>query len=591
MDFGESFCAHKMCTVKLRQTNSTVFVITLLACLMAMFVTTPVLAQSPGYTDFSSPANLTTVGNAKVPVVNVNKQNVLRLTPDQMSQVGAAWFNIKQPVANGFTTTFTFQLSHAGFPADGIAFVIQNAPVSNELSPGGLSAIGLGGGGIGYDTIPNSLAVEFDTYANGEFNDPNANHVAVQSCGTGPNSVTHSSGEFIAPCQLGINSSFVLPNEGFLSDGSQHTATISYTPPNCADCSGILNVVLDGVNLFVEGVSVNLATLLSLNNGTAYVGFTGGTGAASENNDIVSWNFAPTTITKPAPAGQFTIFNFGTYLYKVRPNQNIDALSVTQVLIAPHSPEDPQSFNPGPNFPGADCIVYSGTAGKCVEFHVTCNSPSNNACSGVNYDVVTSYDVPSSESNITGAGFLKATNQDCPPAVPFDQNIITAFSQIRIDPTTKGSSKPTFSCFAAVQNVMYSPADIDIANLASPRVVTGSNLTYLIPVANFGPNAAQGVTITDTLPAGTTYVSSGLCSLTSGCSVFECSAAAGAVTCTVGSMDRFSVQVMVVVVNVPATVPVGTVLKDTATSSAFNPDPRPADNVATATTLVVNRRY
>jgi hypothetical protein len=212
MDFGESFCAHKMCTVKLRQTNSTVFVITLLACLMAMFVTTPVLAQSPGYTDFSSPANLTTVGNAKVPVVNVNKQNVLRLTPDQMSQVGAAWFNIKQPVANGFTTTFTFQLSHAGFPADGIAFVIQNAPVSNELSPGGLSAIGLGGGGIGYDTIPNSLAVEFDTYANGEFNDPNANHVAVQSCGTGPNSVTHSSGEFIAPCQLGINSSFVLPN-------------------------------------------------------------------------------------------------------------------------------------------------------------------------------------------------------------------------------------------------------------------------------------------------------------------------------------------------------------------------------------------
>jgi hypothetical protein len=33
------------------------------------------------------------------------------------------------------------------------------------------------------------------------------------------------------------------------------------------------------------------------------------------------------------------------------------------------------------------------------------------------------------------------------------------------------------------------------------------------------------------------------------------------------------------------------VLKDTATSAAFNPDPRPADNVATVTTLVVNKRY
>src|SRR4029077_167464 len=126
---------------------------------------------------------------------------------------------------------------------------------------------------------------------------------------------------------------------------------------------GVLNVVLDGVNLFPEGVSVNLATLLNLDNGTAYVGFTGATGAASENNDILSWNFAPTTITLPLTAGQFTTFNFGTYLYKVRPNQNIDALSVTAVDTDPAAfSNDRKTLN---NFPTAQCIVYSGTGGKC----------------------------------------------------------------------------------------------------------------------------------------------------------------------------------------------------------------------------------
>ena len=171
----------------------------------------------------------------------------------------------------------------------------------------------------------------------------------------------------------------------------------------------------------------------------------------------------------------------------------------------------------------------------------------------------------------------------------FDSNIITAFFQTRTDPTTKGSSKPTFSCFAAVQNVTYSPADVDIANVASPKVVTGSNLTYLIPVINFGPSTAQGVNITDTIPTGTTFVSAGLCSFTNGCSANECSVSGGAVSCTVGSMNPFAFEVMVVVVHVTA--PAGTVLKDTATSTAFNPDPRPADNVATVTTYVVNKKY
>jgi len=116
---------------------------------------------------------------------------VLRLTPAIAAKRGSAWFNVQQPVSGGFTTVFTFQFTQGSLPpADGIAFVIQNSA---------LSALGQTGGSIGYADgatcdgetcvnsgggIPNSLAVEFDTFDNGAAtDDPNANHIGIQSCG------------------------------------------------------------------------------------------------------------------------------------------------------------------------------------------------------------------------------------------------------------------------------------------------------------------------------------------------------------------------------------------------------------------------
>jgi uncharacterized repeat protein (TIGR01451 family) len=204
----------------------------------------------------------------------------------------------------------------------------------------------------------------------------------------------------------------------------------------------------------------------------------------------------------------------------------------------------------------------------------------------VSYDVVTSYDVPSSESSIQGPGFLKAEVPACSPGITFTENIITAFFQTRTDPTTKGSSKPTFSCFVAVQNVTYPPADVDIVNLAKSKVATGSNLTYIIPVLNFGPASAQAVSLTDAIPVGTKLVSVGVCSFASGCSANQCTVSGGVVSCGMGTVDPFSLRFMVMVVKVTA--PAGSTITDTAKSFTASPDPRPADNVATATTLVVN---
>ncbi len=586
MDFAVPFSARKNCEQNISRDGLAVRIVGL--TLMVIFATLPVLAQSPSYPDFTSITGLSLNGNA----AQFNGK-VLRLTPATPSQVGSAWFTTLQPVSEGFSTTFTFQITNTSQPsADGFAFVIQN-------STAGTTALGTGGGYLGYTGIDHSLAIEFDTYANpwdpeypGSADAPPvaANHVAIQSCGTAANTSVHPT------CELGLATPPVQMNDGHL-----HTVQIEYTrapivaaAAACNPCSSsYLQVTIDGNALFEgNGVAVDLTQigLSSPSEGappdSAFVGFTGATGASYENNDILSWTFTShggQTITQNnLPPNVFTTYNFGSYLYKIRPNQTIPTLSVTAVPT-------PAGTNGGPNFQSAECIVYDHTGGQCIEFHADCSPMNNAACTNVSYDVVTSYDVPGTVIN--GAGFLKASGLPCTNNTIFDSNIITFFSQSRIDPTTKGSSKPSFSCFVAVQNVDYSqsPADVDIANVASPKVVTGSNLTYLIPVVNFGPNAAQGVNITDTLPGETTYVSSGLCSLTGGCSALECSPSAGAVSCTVGSMDPFSVQVMVVVVHVTARA--GTVLKNTAMSTAFNPDPRPADNVATATTLVVNKKY
>lgn len=573
MAFDFPVCARKKCV------SATTLVCSLLTGL-ALALATPVLAQSPSFPDFSSTTNLVLNGSA------VKSGNVLRLNPSLQGQAGSAWYSILQPVSNGFSTTFKFQISNPSQPsADGIAFVIQN-------SDAGLQALGGGGGGIGYQGIDNSVAVEFDTYANetdpewdGSGSAP-ANHVAIQSCGTQANSAVHS-----ALCELSLATAPVN-----LADGAPHTVQIEYTtgipiPDGCEFCfSSYMQVTIDGNAVFEgSGVPVDLSTLLQLANpsdtvaDSAYVGFTAATGYFQEADDILSWTFTShsdgQTITQTnLPPNTFTTFIFGSYLYKVRPDVGIDTLSVTEV------PVDPGSFNAGPNFPGAQCITYDSTGGKCIEFHAQCTGAT---CNNVNYDVVTSYDVPAGPP-ITNPGFLKATGQNCGPGITFDSNIITDFLQTRTDPTTKGKSKPSFSCFAAVKNVTYGPADLDIVNLASPKVKPNANLTYVATATNFGPSSGQGVALSNKIPNGTVLGSYALCTLTGGCSNTACGFDGSTVSCNVGNLDKYGLEFLVVTVKVTA--PVGTVISDTATISGFNPDPdRRPDRSWTTKTVVSNR--
>lgn len=242
--------------------------------LLLIVATTPALAQFdyPGFASFSG---LVPVGTAQL------VGNALRLTEAKPGEVGAVWRQQRQDVASGFVTMFQFRMiDTGGIPdaagvngGDGIAFVIQNAVDNAE---------GYDGGSIGYGGIPNSLAVEFDTYNNGSGYDISSNHVAINTNGFQQNYSTQ-------PFTLGQADSPRL-----LSDGGIHTAIIEYTP-------GTMKVYLDRCDRPLLEVSVDLSKRLVLDNGRAWVGLVSSTGSAWEVHDILQWTFRPLAITSNDP--------------------------------------------------------------------------------------------------------------------------------------------------------------------------------------------------------------------------------------------------------------------------------------------------
>jgi uncharacterized repeat protein (TIGR01451 family) len=129
-------------------------------------------------------------------------------------------------------------------------------------------------------------------------------------------------------------------------------------------------------------------------------------------------------------------------------------------------------------------------------------------------------------------------------------------------------------------------ADMTVTASGPSTVTAGTNATYTITITNNGPNAALGVVITDTLPAGSTFIS---ITQTSGTDNFSLAQSGGSVTehasanVASGSSDTFSV-----VVFAPSSLNNGAAFNDTTSVSATNPDPNSANNSVTVTGSIVN---
>ena len=226
------------------------------------------------YADFTGACGttLTCVGNTAVNGTEV------RLTPAAGNQAGAAYSTT--PITLGtnatFSATFQFRFTGAGGidPADGITFVLAR----------GTTGLGSVGGGLGYQGVPNSVAVEFDTF-NNFGSDISSNHVAIDTNGALTN--TPSVNPYgVATCDFGTG----IVRFGCMANGDIWTATIGY------DGSLLTVSVQDGgaaVQTVIDRFPIDIAALLGTT--TAYAGFTSATGGGYENHDILNFRLANDT--------------------------------------------------------------------------------------------------------------------------------------------------------------------------------------------------------------------------------------------------------------------------------------------------------
>jgi len=201
----------------------------------------------------------------------------VRLTKSEPEKSGSIWYKNKISITKGFRVTFHFQLTNPGpYPkcprgGEGIYFLIQNNQMKNLHGRN--------------NDLPNSLFLEFDCNRWAHANDPNDNHIAVQSMGTSPNTMDNAQA---------IALTTRIP---IMSDGMVHFAKIEYIP-------GQLRVYLDKTDVPVLIAPVRLDEMLFLDQGTAWVGLSAFTGAAFMTQDILTWSFesfdhSTTTTSRP----------------------------------------------------------------------------------------------------------------------------------------------------------------------------------------------------------------------------------------------------------------------------------------------------
>jgi len=120
---------------------------------------------------------------------------------------------------------------------------------------------------------------------------------------------------------------------------------------------------------------------------------------------------------------------------------------------------------------------------------------------------------------------------------------------------------------------------------AAAAATAGSNLTYNINVTNNGPSDAASVTMSDTLPPNTTFVSESQLTGPSFTCINPPSGGTGTVSCSIATLTASTSATFSIVVQIAPTAPVGP-SSNTATVSSSTSDPTPGNNSSTAVTTI-----
>lgn len=236
-----------------------------LLALTVLFASTAAVADELVFYDFSDLTNIKLNGESVN--LNPNSGNTLSLT-DDLWQSSSAFFTESLTLDNlaSFSAAFQFQITdpqgisdNDGQGADGLTFIVQ----------ANTDTVGQFGAGIGYQGLPNSVAVEMDTWRNPAFDGNNGNHVAI-----------NKDGNMQAIASTNIDTR--------MNNGEVWTVWVDYD-----GLQEIMEVRVSETNQRPDDATVSASIDLeeTLGTTTAYVGFTSGTGAAGGDHDVLNLQF------------------------------------------------------------------------------------------------------------------------------------------------------------------------------------------------------------------------------------------------------------------------------------------------------------
>jgi hypothetical protein len=166
-----------------------------------------------------------------------------------------------------FNTNFTFNIAANNNTADGFTFCIQGA---------GPTALGGGGGLLGYAGINNSVAIKFDLYSNaGE----GTNSTGLYTNGATPFNV----GSLAIPTATSVD----------LHSGHSMNVSLSY------DGTTLNMAINDPTANRTYTHSWTIGIPGTIGSSTGYVGFTGGSGGSTAIQNILTWTYVATSSGAP----------------------------------------------------------------------------------------------------------------------------------------------------------------------------------------------------------------------------------------------------------------------------------------------------
>ena len=196
-------------------------------------------------------------------------KNCYRITPDRSKSIGSIWNENKIDLSKPFELSFTLALGAKDQTGgDGVAFVFQD-------DSRGLNAQGEAGRGLGYgfeyrprpekQFIQPSVAIEFDTFFNGDIGDIPDDHTTVVYNGQTDISV--------------IPAMRIDPASGNVNDNTCRTFAITWNP-----ALQELTLLLNGKVVFSH--RDNIVQKVFKGNSLVYFGFTGATGGSFNEQTI-----------------------------------------------------------------------------------------------------------------------------------------------------------------------------------------------------------------------------------------------------------------------------------------------------------------